>query len=393
MRIVYVITRSDTLGGAHIHVRDLAASLRKQGHDAIILTGGLGAFTRELDELGIPYESLHYLSRTINLREDVRGLLELRGVLKALRPDLVSTHSFKAGWLGRIAARSLGIPVLFTAHGWSFAGGLSRRVSTFQKLAELCAGRLADRIVTVSEHDYALARRTRIASAERLVVIHNGMPDIPASLRATPDRQPARLVMVARFENQKDHATLFNALASVAHLPWSLELIGDGPDMATWERRIAAESWGSRVKFAGLRHDVAERLASAQLLLLISNREGFPRSILEAMRAGLPVIASDVGGTAEAVEDGTSGYLVPRGDVATLMTRLEELLSDPERRAHMGAAGRRRFEAEFRFEHMLQRTLDVYTRVVTKRQRARESSVIRAVAPGRAVRVQRTRAS
>lgn len=393
MRIAYVITRSDTLCGAHIHVRDLAASLLKQGHDVRVLTGGVGAFTRELDDLGIPFQSLRFLSRTINLREDVRSLLELRGVLKALRPDLVSTHSRKAGWLGRIAARSLGIPVLFTAHGWSFAAGMPRSSATILKLAELCAGRLANRIVTVSEYDQAVARRAHIAPADRIVVIHNGMPDVAVNLRATPDREPPRLVMVARFENQKDHATLFHALDRLSHLPWSLELIGDGPDMALWERRVAAESWGDRVKFVGLRHDVAERLANAQLLLLVSNWEGFPRSILEAMRAGLPVIASDVGGTREAVEDGSTGYLVPRGDVSALTDRLLRLLSDAELRSRMGAAGRARFEDEFRFEHMLQRTVDLYASIITRRKHAWQEGAIRPVVPRQEVRVQRSRAS
>lgn len=257
----------------------------------------------------------------------------------------------------------------------------------------MCAGRLADRIITVSEHDHALARRAHVAPADRLVTIHNGMPDVTPTLHATPDREPPRLVMVARFEEQKDHATLFRALGSLAHLPWSLELIGDGPDMTRWERRIAAESWGNRVKFSGLRHDVADRLAGAQLFLLVSNWEGFPRSILEAMRAGLPVIASDVGGIGEAVQDGRTGYLVPRGDVATLGARLGELLSSADLRARMGAAGRARFEAEFRFERMLQRTLDVYSSLIMTRQRTWQASVLLPVAPRREPQVQHTRAS
>jgi glycosyltransferase involved in cell wall biosynthesis len=115
-----------------------------------------------------------------------------------------------------------------------------------------------------------------------------------------------------------------------------------------------------RVHFLGQRNDVDRRLAAAQISLLVTNWEGFPLSILEAMRAGLPVVASDVGGVAESVRDGESGFLVPRADVAQLRDRIERLLTDPRLRTRLGASGRERFVRDFTLDVSVARTLAVY---------------------------------
>ena len=118
------------------------------------------------------------------------------------------------------------------------------------------------------------------------------------------------------------------------------------------------------IHFSGEVHDVPARLAQSSLFVLVSRWEGLPRSIIEAMRAGLPVVASDVGGVRELVEDGVTGYLVPSGDVALLRQWLQELIESPTLRTQMGQAGRRRFEEQFQFEAMFQKTLGVYEEVL-----------------------------
>lgn len=364
MKIAYLITRFDAVGGAQIHVRDLATHLLAEGHEAHVLGGGGGDYAEQLAARGIAVHNVPNLVRPVSPYDDALAVKNLRSVLRKLRPDLISAHSSKAGLLGRLVGRSLGIPTLFTAHGWSFTEGVSPRESTFYRLAEKGAAPLAARIITVSEYDRQLALHHRIAAPEKLVAVHNGMPDVPPDLRARPEEEPVRLVMVARFQEQKDHATLFRALAALTSLPWELDLIGDGP-LEESAKRLAVElGLGQRVRFHGLRNDVAEWLAGAQVFLLITNWEGFPRSILEAMRAGLPVIASDVGGISESVVEGETGFLVPRADVGTLRERLSVLLRDPQLRERLGAAGRTRFEAHFTFERMLEKTLEVYREVL-----------------------------
>lgn len=364
MNIAYLITRFDAIGGAQIHVRDLATHFLEEGHEAHVLGGGGGSYAQQLGARGVPIHSVPYLARPIKPCDDVRALKNLRSVLRKLRPDLISTHSSKAGLLGRLVGRSLGVPTLFTAHGWAFSEGVSPKEAALYRLIEKGAAPLAAKIITVSEYDRRLALRHRIVSPSKMVAVHNGMPDVLENLRAKPEGEPARLVMVARFLEPKDHATLFRALAGLTSLPWQLDLIGDGP-LEESAKHLAVElGLGERVRFHGLRNDVAEWLAGAQVFLLITNWEGFPRSILEAMRAGLPVVASDVGGISEAVIAGETGLLVPRADVGALREKLSTLLRDPQLRARLGAAGRTRFEAHFTFGRMLEKTLKVYKEVL-----------------------------
>ncbi|MBA3497824.1 MAG: glycosyltransferase family 4 protein [Gemmatimonadales bacterium] len=364
LRIAYVVTRSDPIGGAQVHVRDLSRAMHRAGHEAWVLTGGEGHFTEWLTAQGTPFTILRYLTAPIDPWRDLRALAEVRGALRAVRPDLVSAHSSKAGVLGRVAARSLGIPTVFTAHGWSFTPGVPAASAALYRWSERLAAPLASRIITVSNFDRELAIRERVASADRLVTIHNGMPDVPSALRAEPGATPVRLTMIARFEPQKDHATLFRALADVRDLDWRIDLIGDGP-LLPEARRLALElGLAERVRFCGPVDNVPTLLAEAQVYLLISNWEGFPRSILEAMRAGVPVVASRVGGVDEAVEDGVSGFLAPRGDSTAVARALRTLLQDPALRRRQGARGRVLYEARFDLALTIARTVEVYNAVV-----------------------------
>ena len=364
MKIVYIVTRADPVGGVQIHLRDLTAALQGLGHSPTVVTGGTGPLIDQLRAQGTPAISLRHLTLPISPMRDVLALGEIRRVLKALRPELVAVHSSKAGILGRLAAKSLGLPVLLTAHGWNFTPGIPPFEAACYRQIERLAGPLASKIVTVSEFDRQLAIKAGIASGERIVTVHNGMPDVAPKLRAQPGGPAPRLVMVARFGPQKDHATLLRALAGLQDFPWTLDLIGNGPLMSQMQALTAALGISERVRFHGQRLDVEQILAQSQAFLLTTNWEGFPRSILEAMRAGLPVVASSVGGIGEAIQDGETGYLVPRGNIDFLRDRLAPLLTDPALRVRLGTQGRRRYEEHFTLGHLVNKTLAVYRNIL-----------------------------
>ncbi|MBA3445963.1 MAG: glycosyltransferase family 4 protein [Gemmatimonadales bacterium] len=363
MRIAYVVTRSEPIGGAQVHVRDLATAVLARGHQPLVLTGGSGPYVESLRARGVQTFTLASLAVPISPLRDLRALQEIRDLLKTLRPDLISTHSSKAGILGRLAGRTLKVPVIFTAHGWAFTPGVPSREAMVYRWIERLAAPLASRIITVSEFDRQLALARGIAPGDRVVTIHNGMPDIDPELRADPSRSPVRLAMVARFERQKDHMTLFHALTGLMHDPWQLDLIGDGPLLP--EAKALSQRLGllDRIQFWGQRMDVDARLSQVQVALLITNWEGFPRSILEAMRAGLPVVASAVGGIAESVRNGETGFTVPQGDVEALRLRLKQLLDDCQLRVSMGRKARELYERAFTLGHTVDRTLAVYKEV------------------------------
>lgn len=365
MRIAYTLTRSDTIGGAAVHVRDLAEEMLARGHEAIVLVGGEGIFLDQLDERGIPHRRIpHLVGHPFHLWTWPPAFLEFRRALADFRPDLLSGHSSNAGFLGRLAAASLGIPRIFTAHGWSFTEGVTTWKRPIFLAGEMAVAPLTDRFIAVSEFDRRLALRYRVAPPDRVVTVRYGMPEVDGALRADPSARPPRLVMVARFEEQKDHPTLLEALARLTHRPWTLDLVGEGPRQEAMEARARELGLEGRVRFLGYRDDVAELLAAAQVFVLASWWEGLPLSILEAMRAGLPVVASGVSGVPEAVSDGETGRVVPPGRPEALAGALEELLESAALRARMGRAGRERYEDEFTFRRMFEDTLRVYEGVL-----------------------------
>jgi glycosyltransferase involved in cell wall biosynthesis len=371
VRIAFVNTRTDAVGGSQVHVRDLAHALRRMGHDVKAFVGGDGPVLQFLADKGVPCVPLRHLVHEIQPSCDARALREACAALAEFRPDVISTHTSKAGVVGRMAARILGVPSIFTAHGWNFTDGIRDCNRGFRVGMERTCARWSARIITVSEADRRLALRHRVAAPSKIQTIHNGMPDVPRALRAEPASGPPRIVMVARFEPQKDHRTFLAALSGLAHLPWEVEFIGGGPLLGEMRELAARLGIGDRVEFAGACNDVTERLARAQVFALVSNWEGLPRSIIEAMRAGLPVVASDVGGTSEMVSPRETGFLVPRGDVRTLREHLATLLTQPGLRSRLGRRGRERYEEQFTFEAMLGKTLRMYEEVVAPAARTR----------------------
>lgn len=364
LRIVEILTRSDTLAGAQLHVRDLSERLIALGHEVTVLVGQSGPLTDALDRAGVPFVSLQHLLRPLHPLGDLRALVEIRRHLRRIRPDLVATHSAKAGWIGRAAARAAGIPAVFTAHGWSFTEGLSRKRRIASVLAERLVAPLAKRIIVVSEYDRQLGLKHRICPEDKLVRIHNGVRDTPHRGSPGDVRPRTRLVMVARLDAPKRHRDLFEALAAMGDATWELDLVGDGP----WEGQLRDETVrlgiAQRVRFLGLRTDVPEIVAQAQIGILVSGFEGFPLVTLEYMRAGLPVVASDAGGISEAVRDGSNGFVTVRGDIAGLCDALRKLMNAPSLRAALGAKGREDYLRHFTFDRMAEATLATYRAVV-----------------------------
>jgi len=367
VKIAFVVTRAEPIGGVQIHVRDLAIGLRAGGHDVTVLVGGGGRLLEELQAQRIRTETLRHLVAPIRPLQDARALFEVRRALGRLRPDLVALHSSKAGIIGRLAGRSLSIPTVLTAHGWTFTPGFPIWQARIYRQIERWAAPLARRIITVSHFDRQLALDARITTPDRIVAVYNGIPDVAPELWARPERSPPRLIMVARFEPQKDHPTLLRALAGLRELAWELDLVGEGPLMAETRSLVDALGLAERIRFLGQRRDIPNLLAAAQVSVLTSRWEGFPLTILEAMRAGLPVIATAVGGIAESVSEDETGYLVPRGDSEALSDRLARLLTSAELRARLGREGRARYERQFTLEPFVARTLAVFEQAAATR--------------------------
>lgn len=362
-RIAFLVTRSDHIGGSHIHVRDLALALQKDGHNVTVFIGGKGPVIQNFQNLGLNVVRIPSMRRNIAPFFDIRAYKELKKEVALFYPDIITTHSSKAGFLGRIVAWKLDIPVIFTVHGWAFTDGKSKIKRAIYKILEKVVVPVTDKIVAVSNYDKELGIQQLNLSNDQILTIHNGVTDINHTFMARHDQQyPVNIVMVARFDPPKDQKELLKATYNIENI--HIHFVGDGGCREEVDRLAEELGFRDRITFWGELDSVVEVLAQSQIFALISNWEGFPNSTLEAMRAELPVVVSDVGGAAEAIEHGVTGYAVPKGNIQALHDVIEELAQNPEKRKKMGAAARKRFEKNYTFQTMYEKTSETYTEVI-----------------------------
>lgn len=350
MKIAYLLTRLDGNTDPELYVRDYGLWLAQNGHGVAALSGFLGKTSDFLEHHDIECLEIPDFLPSAGLFANIKALWQIFQDLRRLRPDLVSCHEHKAGLLGGLAARLAGIPCVYVPHFPGGGGGLAR-VSHFIARC-FCSALIAD-----TEILFKRASRPWVGGEARL--IRTGLPNRPVTVRPATLRRP-QLLMVGDIDGRKDHARLIRALWGCLDLDWDLLFVGNGDDLEL-RSLVNQLELGDRVTFLGDRDDVAEMLdARIDIVCLLSRHEGLPSSILQAMRAGLPVIASDVGGLGEAVRPGETGWLVAADDDAELITVLRDLIVSADRRRDMGAAGRRRYEELFSFQDMAGKTLAFY---------------------------------
>jgi glycosyltransferase involved in cell wall biosynthesis len=333
-----LITLSE-LGGAQTAVALLFPGLIEQ-FEVTVAAQGSGPLRSAAEAAGIRYVELRHVRRQVHAWHDAMALVELVRLCRRVRPDVVHAHSSKMGVLGRLAAWVARVPVrILTVHGWSFAAydGLAGRLFLW---IERLMGPLTTAVVCVAEETREQGLAAQACDPRRTVVIRNAV-DVRSFRPAGDGSRNARIIGIGRLAYPKDFTTLLEALARV-RAPCHTVLAGDGPALPAVAAGVQENGLSERVELLGARADIPELLAGSDVFVLSSHSEGFPVSILEAMAAGLPVVATNVGGVAEAVEDGETGLLVPAADAEALARALERLVSDADLRRRLGAAGRAR---------------------------------------------------
>jgi glycosyltransferase involved in cell wall biosynthesis len=363
--VLIVITLAET-GGAQSYVRDLVPALVGR-FEVVVAAHGPGPLRDAVTAAGARFVALRHVRRAISPR-DVLGLVELVRLMRRERPALVHTNSSKAGVLGRVAAVLARVPVrIFTAHGWAFAAASAASSSLYLWLDRLMQP-LTSLVVCVSESERSIGLAARTCKAERTVVIHNAV-DVDGVPVASPDGgPPMRIVSVGRIATPKDFRTLVQAVGRLDGGVAELTLLGDGPDRNALEAEIAELGLAGTVTLAGNVQDVPSRLAQADVFVLSSRSEGFPISVLEAMAAGLPVVAADVGGLREVVEDGVTGHLFAAGDVGALVEKLAALAAEPAVRRRLGEAARERAAGHFALPQWRDRHVRLYDELIAGRR-------------------------
>ncbi|WP_042886920.1 glycosyltransferase family 4 protein [Cupriavidus necator] len=364
LRIAYLITNSE-IGGAQSHVGDLLQSMQGRA-ETVLLAGGEGPLFDIATRTGAKIMRLSRLDNALSPWRAVTALRELVQALKTAAPDLIHAHSAKAGALGRIAGLLLRIPVVYTVHGFAFKPEAPWRQRLAARAAEWLLAPLASRVICVAEAERQLARSLPVP-ADRIAVIANGIPD--TAHRAAPQAPLRRIVMVARFAAPKRPDAVIRAVARANLHDCELVLAGDGPQRKAMEQ-LAQQLAPGRIRFPGNVADIAALLASAQAFVLASDHEGLPLSVLEAMRAGLAVIASDLPGIREQIGHNKHGLLVDHNDEPGFSAALERLASDAALRGALGSAARQRWEQHYGLERMTEATWSVYRDALARTPRA-----------------------
>ena len=367
MRILYVITKSE-IGGAQTHLMEVVRYMHRAGHDVSVVTGTAGWFTNELAAIGVDYEVLPDLVREINPAKDIKTINSICHILEDKQPDIIHCHSSKAGIVGRIAGAIKNVPAMFTAHGWAFTSGVSPAKRIMYAAIEHMMLGITRKVICVSEFDRQLAKRWFLHNYNRIVTVHNGIADKKISISTVREYSlPLKLVSVARFSHQKNNMELIRAVEQINKLysgSLQLNMVGDGPLLSEAQAYVESHKLEDDVHFLGRRTDVDDILNQNDIFCLISNYEGLPISIIEAMRAEVSIIASDVGGVNELVQDGVNGFLIPRGNIFELVEKLKYILDHKELIKYMGKASRKIYEEEYTADRMNKKIFSVYNEVI-----------------------------
>jgi len=380
MNLVH-LTASTFFGGPERQMLGLARALADDCRTSFILfaeNGRFGAFADEANRHGLDVTVLEH--DTPRLRQALRELTEK---LREQETDVLICHGYKANLLGRLAARRCGIPAVAVSRGWT---GESLRVRLYERLDRWNL-QWMDRVVCVSEGQAARVRSTGVRE-ERIVVIRNAVsadrfPNPHPARRATLERmfskRPRRIVAAAgRLSPEKGFGVLLEAAACIGDPTIGFIHFGNGPLREQTANRIAALGISDRFVLAGFRGDLDQFMPCFDALALPSFTEGLPNVVLEAFAAGVPVVATAVGGTPEVIEDGLSGYLVPPGKPALLSQRIRQVLSDDAARKAMGEQGRQRVRDEFTFEAQARQYQQLFDGLLPHARAARVHSFARA---------------
>lgn len=359
------------MGGPARHAALLDAGLRRLGYDTLLVYGTPGAAEGSLEHLvsehGVPGRHVPALGPRINPLGDVRAFVEVLRILRDVEPDLVHTHTAKAGALGRVAAtlhnatlpRRKRCRIVHTFHGHVLDGYFSPAGNALVRWAERALGLLSDRIVAISETQRRdLVERFRVAPARKVTIVPLGLdlerllalqPSLDARLALGVEHGAFVVTFVGRFVPIKNVPLLLEAFALLARgVPCArLLLAGEGPLRPAIEARAHALGLERSVTFLGWRDDLAPVYAASDVVALTSRNEGTPVSLIEAMAAARPVVATAVGGVVDLVNDGRTGRLVAPDDAASFGAALLELARDPAGRGRLGEAARENVRLRF----------------------------------------------
>ncbi len=388
LRVAHIITRL-IIGGAQ---ENTLLTVEDQHHlygDEVSLIcgpglGPEGSLVERAQRQAIDVRLVPELRRSLHPVRDYASYRRLVAILREIRPQIVHTHSSKAGVLGRAAAAKLGIPCVHTIHGAAFHYGQNPVLHRSYIAAEKWAARRCERLIGVCDAMTDTYVAAGIAPREKFCTIHSGM-EVEPFLSPPRPRETVRqelgfgpedvvVTKVARLFNLKGHEFVIAAARQVidAHPNVRFLFVGDGILRPQFESQIARAGLSTNFVFAGLvpPENVPELIHASEIVVHTSLWEGLARVLPQALIAGKPVVSYDIDGAKEVVIPGQTGYLLPPQSTVELARALIELAADPPLRERLGSTGRARFTDQFRHETMTRRIREVYAEVLAADRRS-----------------------
>lgn len=380
-RILFIVTQADW-GGVQQYVVKAAQEAGHRGFEVLVAYGGEGVLPNRCELAGIASRRLKHLVRSISPLDDILGVREIRKLIREWRPDTVYLHSSKAGVVGSIAAEREDVDrIVYRIGGWSFLDPVSRLQKRLRLWMEKLTAPFKDAIIVVHPGDEQLAELHRILPREKLVTIPNGI-DLDSfeqnllqkeeaaerlhslweedTTTHSKDRHARLVLTVANFYPTKDLLGYLDAVSGMKDKTGlRVLIIGDGEEREALEEKRKGLGLEDIVSLPGKRDDIATLYRGADLFVLPSAKEGMPWTLLEAMAASLPCIATDVGACKWMLDD--AGKIVAPGDAGSLGESIESLLRDPVLRARLGQEARQNVAERFQEQRMWEETFNILT--------------------------------
>lgn len=360
IKVCYLITKGNW-GGAQRYVYDLATALPRDTYEPVVVVGHGEALVTKLQEQNIKTIRLEQLKRDISLISEIKTFWKLIKLLRQLKPDVLHLNSSKSG-LGALAGRIVGIKkIIFTAHGWAFAESRPGWQKLLIKFFSWLTIILSHHTIAVSETDRNLVKDWWFCR-NKVQTIWNGIGPINFLPRNKTGAE-VTIGTIAELHANKNLDSLIRAFSLVTknYPDARLVIIGEGEERAKLEKLISELNLENKIKLAGYQENASRSLLSFDIAVLPSKKEGLPYFILEAGLAGLAVVASNVGGIPEIIENSQTGLLWPLNGPQSLADLLSSLIADSKKRAVLGQNLKTRVEKLFTVDAMVEKTLDLYT--------------------------------
>jgi glycosyltransferase involved in cell wall biosynthesis len=320
MRILHVITQLDNMYGAQRHVVESVRDHLAHQHNCLVVSGEIGIASAEIEAMNIQVQHLPTLKNSYNILNATKAATSLKEIIRNYEPDIVISHSSKAGIIARMVCYGTKTPNIFTVHGWSFEKGTPWHQQLFGRLSEWCLKRFSDSYFCVSNHTASYGKQVLGLNNKQVFVCPNMHK--PSNFKDNKTVHFNNVLMVACFRKQKDHQTAIKALKYIIDQKNLTDIhftfAGDGPQRQQIEQLIAEYQIASHITLLGEVSDIEACYNHCDMVILPTFYEGLPIALIEAIQKHKPIVATKVGGIGEIIDEGINGNTIAVGDYITL---------------------------------------------------------------------------